>query len=750
MTPKPMTDAELLKHVDEQIERAEDYIDNKIDPERAVAYDLYYGRLFGDEVEGRSQVISRDVCVAIDSSVPQLVKMFAGGDRVVECAPRGPEDVHDAELATDAANYIFWNENNGYLILHDGIKDGLLAKTGIYKWRWEEREEQVEETFMGLDDVMLAQVAEQGEVVAYSAVPMAMGMMHNITVKMTKKTGKVCIDVIPPEDFLIAPDASGPLCDKASFVCHKPLLSIEELIGMGYSEADLHDAVNGDDDSGLNTDLRTSRWTRTNSGALSEERAEAKKKVRYYECYLDVDADGDGKVERLMVCKVGSKILRQQVVDHTPMAMWTPKSMPHEPIGISLADDTGDMQILSTVLWRQTLDNLYISNSPRLMVVDGQANLDDVLQPRIGGVIRMRQPGAVEPLAIPFTAAQSFQMLEYVKQEIEQRTGISRYYQGMDPNTLNKTATGVTALMNAASVRMEMYARNFAETALKPLMRGILYLLSKNKQDALVARITGQPVQINPEVWGKEYDWNINVGLGTGTKDQQMAHLSNIVGLQMQVAQSPYAQLVPPKTVWNAAAKLVNNAGFKDPEQFFKDPSKPPEVDPQTGQPTEAPWPPPPGPPPEIQKAQMQIQADQQKFQAQAQMDQQKMGMEQANAEKQMLMEAELEKFKAQLKAETELAVERIKAAHDMERHQAEIANAHSIARLPYDADLEKQRIAVGVPAIQAHLDRAGQLLEAVLAAQGSVIEEIKRPKVRRAVRGPDGRISHAVEESAA
>jgi hypothetical protein len=243
---------------------------------------------------------------------------------------------------------------------------------------------------------------------------------------------------------------------------------------------------------------------------------------RYYELYVKVDFDGDGIAERRQVCLLNrTKITHNEIVDHIPLSWWSPKVMPHEPIGMSVADDLMDLQFARSTFLRGAADNVYLTNAPRTYAnTDMDVNIEDLLTVRPGGVVRGKGPAnlAIQPLVVPFVAGETFQMTEMLAQEGEQRSGISRYAQGVDPNSINKTATHASIVNQATQMRTELYARNFAEYAFKPMFKGIQYLLAQHQTDALITRLRGHAVPVDPSVWKTEFDMTCNVGLGRATR----------------------------------------------------------------------------------------------------------------------------------------------------------------------------------------------------------------------------------------
>ncbi len=691
-----MTPDELLSHCRNEIERAADYLQTEIASERAKAYDYYWGRPFGNEVDGRSKLVTRDVQQQIDSALPGLIKTFVGSDSAVEFKPRGAEDVEKAEQQTDLANYVYQTWNNGYQLTHDCIKDGLLQKTGTFKWYWEPETKVTEETLYALDDATLAELQKDPdqEIVAHSEHPLDYGMgpmtFHDVTVRRKKETGKVKICVLPPEEFLISPKSYSCLADESPMVGHVSYKTYSELIEMGIKKADLEDVAGASEDSNFDPE-KNSRQTRTsNFGPTDQDEVDPSRKVyRYYELYVLVDFDGDGVAERRRVCLINkTKITHNEVTDHIPLSWWSPKIMPHEAIGMSVADDLLDLQFVRSTFRRQAADNLYVTNNSRIYVNEAMdVNIDDVLTVRPGGVIRGKGPAseAIQPIVVPFVGDKVFSMDEILAQEGEQRTGISRFVQGIDPNSINKTATHASLVNQSSQMRTEMYARNFAEFAFIPMFRGIQYLLAKHQATELIARIRGKVVPVAPDVWNAEYDMSCNVGLGTGNKDQQLMHLQSLAQDVAMVMQTPYASvLLDPSKVYNLFEKKSELAGFKDASQFMNNPA---DMDPQEVQQKMQ-----PPPPPEIQTAQMKIEAQKQTDQAKLQSEQQKIGMqgqqdqqklqmemrlkemelamEKQLAEQKMAMEAQLMQMKAEMDAQVKLHVGMAQAAAQAQRPQ--------------------------------------------------------------------------------
>lgn len=732
-----MDETEILTAVKRELDRAESFIDGSISIERAAAYDYYYGRPFGNEQDGRSQVVSADVAQSVDSALPALMKIFVSGDKAVEFTPRMPEDVNSAEQATIGCNYVFFTQNNGYALAHDFLKDGLLQKTGVFKWKWDEHEKSVEKRLSGLDDLQFQMVAQQveasgGEIAEHSEYPGPMGLAHDVLIRTTKKEGRVKVVVPAPEEVLVSPDAEGLDVMEFPFIAHKCRVTRGDLLAMGYKSAVIDELPKGDDEDDF---LKDSRDTTEGEAGINERDREH---YVYNECYMRLPTRNGGKDELHKVCIVGNTILHDEVTDHIPISIWSPKVMPHEVIGQSLADEVMDIQLIKSTIWRGALDNLYLTIAPR-MFVQGDVNLDDAITVKPGGLIRGEAGSNIVPIATPSLIGDAFSMMEYVDQEEESRTGISRMFQGIDPQAINKTATGVTAMINQANARVEMMARNAAEFGFKPLFKGILYLLAKHQSEQLIVRVTNSFTPIEPDAWEKEYDMTCNVGLGTGTKDQQLMHLQAL-GMDLQaIAQTPFAQqLLDAKKIYNYVQEKAELMGFKDASVFVNDP--------------EGTQPPPPPKPPEVQVAEIEAQTSMQKAQVEQQgkgqelmakghLETQRMQQESALKEKELLMEAELERYKAELKAQTELQVAQIREQLQHEREMRRVDVEERSAGRPQNViSIEDREGALKGAADQ--LSGHGEALNSGLAMMAQAMAELRdamsRPKT--IVRGKDGR----------
>lgn len=658
-------------------------MENRIAQERALAYDYYYGRPFGNEMEGRSQVISADVAQAVDAALPDIMEVFVGSDQAVEFSPRNAEDVPAAEQATIGANYVFFTQNNGYALAHDFLKDGLLQKTGAFKWTWDTSIVMSEKRYVGLDDGTFQVLGDDPdvEIVAHSEYqdpdwqmpqmqpmgqPMQPPMLHDCIARARKEAGRIKIIVPPPEEILISPDAMTLDVMAMPFIAHTPLLTASDLRQMGIPDNIIAQLPKGDENPLEQERIARKDRVDANATLLDEGDSTQDDVYRYNECYLRLDVDGDGIAELRKVCMVGDTVLHNEPVDHIPIAIWTPKVMPHEVVGISLADDVMDLQLLKSTIWRMTMDSWYQSVFPRL-VVQGDVNMDDVLTLKPGAPIRTEPGAEVTPIAVPFTGQTGPQMLEYADQEKDNRIGFSAMGPGLDPESINKTATYVRQMTQQTNSRAKIIARNAAEFGFKPLFKGIAYLLAKHQQKPLIVRLTNKFVPIDPETWSKEYDMTCNVGLGIGSKEQQLMHLQALGGDLQAIAGTPFAPLLlDAMKIYNYVEKKANLAGFKDVSVFLNKP-----IDPQTGGVAQ----PPQQPNPMIQAEQIKAQAQAQAAQVKAQADRE---IESARAQ------ADMQVQNVKIQTQAQLEMERTKQQLLLEdvKHSREQDNAYRIAQL--------------------------------------------------------------------
>jgi len=684
-----MSEEELQGVISAEINDAISFIDDDIGGNRALATAYYYGAPFGDEEEGRSQVVSMDVRDTVQGILPSLMRIFFGPERVVEFTPQGPEDVANAEQATDYIDFIFKRDNPGFKILHSAFKDALVRKCGIVKYYWDESVEVKAESFSMLDEQSMMMLTEDPdvEISAVREYPVpgteptneAQGimtpppMMYDVEIKRRIKSGKVKIEALPPEEFLI--DRRAKSIDEATFVGHRTMKTVSDLVAMGYDYDEMVEvAGNGNDFDNNDEYIARNPFaviSTANNGDPSS------KSVLYIEGYLKVDFDGDGIAEMRRVCTVGTgnKVLRNEIVDDRQFADFCPDPEPHTFFGMCPADVVMDIQRIKSNVQRGILDSLAQSIHPRTAIVEGQANMEDVLNTEVGAVIRMRAPGMVQPFTTPFVGQAAFPMLDYLDDIKQTRTGISKAASGLDADALQSTTkAAVSATVNAAHQHIEMIARIFAETGLRKLFTGILKLVVENQDRARMVRLRNTFVPIDPRSWDSKMDVTVNVGVGDGTIEDRINILNQVAMRQEMLIKETGANnpVVSIPQYTNTLTKLLQLAGIKDSQNYFN----------QLPADFQLPQPEAPKPTPEEMLAQVQaqaIQADIQKKAAELQLDREKMIMADDRERDRIEQDGILRRYELELKYGVQIQSAEIEAAmnkdRELIRQQAAMSN---------------------------------------------------------------------------
>jgi hypothetical protein len=584
---------------------------------------------------------------------------------------------------------VFYRENDGLLILHNWFKDALLQKVGVVKSYWDAKEDVTKEKYKNLteDELALLLSDESLEVVRQKVemIPAGTDMMgmpieapsYDVTVRRVKKYGCVKIENVPPEEFLISKSARN--IEDAPFVAHRKLMQRSELIAMGYDK-DIVDELPSYDDLSFSPE-RVARFDNSEQPDQTQAIDPAMQTVEVYECYIRIDENDDGIAELRRIVYCGSEILEDEDCDFIPFHSICPIPIPHKFFGQSLADRTMDIQLIKSTITRQSLDNLYLTNNNRVGAVDGQVNLDDLLNATPGGIVRLKSANALVPLQVQSTFGQAMPMLQYMDEVQTKRTGVNDAQQGLDPDVLsNVTAAAVAAMVKSNSGKLELIARIFAETGVKSLFKGILHLLGKYQDKPKIVRMRGKYVQFDPRTWSNEYDVSVNVGLGSGDRDQKLTMLQMVLAKQEQIIQSygPSNPLVSIGQYRNTLAKFIEAAGFKDANAFMNEIT--PEQDQQLSQPQ------PPAPDAQAEVAQMLAQVEREKTQAKAQIESAKLDLERQTLEaeftrKGIEMQMQNQKDQADIRIrEAQLAVQQLQAIlamdladEDSRNKQAEI-----------------------------------------------------------------------------
>jgi hypothetical protein len=680
---EPMDDTELQGIVSAELEDAVSYIDSDVSPIRAKGTEYYRGDPFGNEEDGRSQVVAMEVRDTVSAMLPSLMKVFFSSENVVEYVPRGPEDVAGSQQATDYANYVFSADNNGFMTTYALFKDSLVRKCGIAKYWWEENEEVKIEEYSGLDDqtvqILMQEQAEVKIMVSYpdasmpmqqpqvdpnTGLPMQMQqpMLHDVQIKRNTKDGRIRIMAVPPEELVL--DRRARSFDDAGIIAHRQMATVSDLIGMGYDQDEIEENISSTDlDS--NDEYLARQPLSTTMGA-GDSMNPMQRRVLYIEAYMRVDFDGDGIPELRKICCMGSgyTMVRNLPASYIPFVDFPCDPEPHtSPLeAMSIFDITHDIQEIKSEIMRNTLDSLAQSIHPRTAIVEGQVNIDDVLNNETGAIIRMRAPGMVQAFSSPFVGQAAFPMLEYMDQMREDRTGMSKAAMGLDPDALQSTTkAAVAATVSASHSRLELQARILAE-GMKKLFKGILYLMTTHQDKPRMVRLRNEWVQIDPRAWDASMDVNVNIGLGNGDNNEKLAALNLIMQKQEQIMAQfgPMNQIASLPMYIRTLQKAIELSGNKDASSYFNTLPADFQMPQEPAKPT-----------PEEVLAQVQaqsIQADIQKKAAELELKREQMLRDDDYRRDQLAQDLLLKKYEIELKYGTQISTAEIDARQSMDR----------------------------------------------------------------------------------
>lgn len=709
-----MSEDELRSKISEAVDRelidAKEFIETDIGEQRAMNTSYYNGDLFGNEEEGRSRIVSRDVSDTVQALLPSLMRIFFGSERVVEFLPVEETDVPLAEQATDYINQVVVQQDNeGFRQFHSAIKDALVRKVGIFKWWWDDKVVLSATQMTGIDESQLMLLQDDDSIESIEAeMTTEEGVetpLYDATVHRRITKGKARFAAVPSEEFLI--DRRATCIEDATLVGHRQMMTVSDIVAMGFDREEVEDAAGMGDELAGNAEYMARRPYATTGGDATTD--PMMRRVMFVEAFtrVQISPKADDPAQLLRVSGLGLspfKLLHFEPVDEIPFSDLCPDPEPHAFFGSCPADKVRDIQLIKSAIWRGTLDSMTLSMFPRTEIVDGRVNMDDLLNAELGGVVRVEAPGMMREIKASFIGGDTLPLLGYVDKMREDRTKQSQASQGLDADALQSTTkAAVSATITGAQAQIELIARIFAETGVKRLFKGLFKLVVRHQDTARMVRLNGAYKKVDPRDWNAEMDVIVNVALGAGSVEERIQLLGMLAGKQELVIQAmgPQNPLSGLKQYRETLAEILKLSGRKDMSRFLGE--IPDEAPPQGEKPKDP--------------AEMLAQAQMAEAQMKQQIEEKKLALE----ERKMLMEDARERYKIEVDAQVKLAV--AEAQHKVDINEAAI-NAQIEAMHAQTEQQARQHEAETDGAArgqEANADVSARQYEADAAAQAQV-----------------------------
>lgn len=643
--PQGMTDSEICAVIDGELAQSIGYND-EVAHLRKTALEYYMGDAVGDlsppDLDGLSRVVSKDLMDTVEWIMPSMMRLFCGSDSVARFEADSEADEKACDDATRFANHIIQERNEGFRLLHDAIKNALIQRMGIVKVYYCKDEDVRQETYQGISELDV-QALTQDKTIQIVNVEQIDEQFYNVTVSSVGPQQPYKLEGVPPEEFRMNRDAKS--IETARFVAHEVKKSRSDLVTMGLTDDEIKALSMGDDWGDQNGEEVTRSTVLSQYGAETEAVEKSQSEYLLTEAWLRIDADGDGVSEYRRVLKSGTVVLENEITDDHPFAMFCPILMPYQAVGLGVYDLIKDIQDIKTALSRNMLDNAYMANNSRSLVVEGQVNLDDLLNNVSNGVIRAQSLDSMREITTPFLGTAGMAMLDHFDKIRDGRTGVTEFNQGLGGSELQNTnigSQGMQSMMNSAMQRVELIARVLAETGFKRLYRLVLKMVTQNHDRPAELKVNGRFIQIDPREWKNQYRLSISVGMAAISREAQVVNMQTVMSLQERGAQFG---LATPKNAYNALSRMIENMGYRDASQFFTAPDENPQ---------------PQGPPEPDPKDVMDMQFKQAQLQMQTQLKQ--MDIDAQNRRNQQDNEVKVMLEREKIESAERIAYERIKA----------------------------------------------------------------------------------------
>jgi hypothetical protein len=577
---QPLTDADILSIIENELSNANVTTTNPESLRMPLAY--YMGLPNGTETEGRSAITSTDVADAIEWIMPQIMKSFTQNNEVVIFDPLNEQDELQADIESQYVYDVLMKQNEGFVLIHQFVKDALLQRNGLLKVYYDDTTEVKSYSYTGLTEDQLQMIVADENVKIISMTPRLeldqtgqQVPLFDVKLAVTIKSGKVCVVTVPPEEFRVNSQHNSISLEDARFTAHIMNKSLSDLREEGFDEADIQKIMQSDL-------IRSSyRFSYQNEPTLIPSVTaadEANKLVEICECFLKLDMNGDGITERVKVTVGGvlnpTVVLETDPIDSSPWVATTAILMSHKYQGLSIYDRLKQIQDNKTAVIRNVMDNMYLQNNQRNVVLEGQVNLDDMLVSRPGGLIRAKRLDAIQPLMTPQIGDAAFNMIRYLDETKAGRTGVSADGSASPENVGDRVGSqGVDRMMNAKEELVGLIIRVICETGIKPLCNKIRDLVTQHTDTIQDFQYRGQWVKVNPSEWPKRSKSTVRVGTGTGDTRSKLTAIEKIQQVQAQIIATPGQALTNPSKVYAALDDFCKFSGLNGAGKYFTDPN---------------------------------------------------------------------------------------------------------------------------------------------------------------------------------
>ena len=574
-----MNVSRIKKAVLNDIQRANSFFTSKIEPTLRKRHQIYeadraYYRQRFKNTANQSDFVSFDFWSMVQWAIPMVMNSFFGGDDAVVIVGRNEEDVPRAELLKSLVDFQLMTQNKGFLVLWDWFSDAFEYNLGAVKIWWERVEDwdDVQLEYADMSRLMMLQADEWCEI-QYVSEPDVFGMC-SVAYRIGRlKSNKPVIEPVRVTDLRWSPEAKS--LKDANFVAHKQIVSADHLRRQGRNGVYDVEAVERALENNGNGGVIYSAFEMELNDELDQKPDEDGARALYelYECYVKLDINGDGLLEDAIVSVVGDELLRvtENPYGRVPIFTLSPVRDPFKVLAeMSLAEIVGEVQTIKTALMRQLLVNTVNMNNQRWFIDATGVDVKDLQENRQYVKLNGDPRNVVYTFPQGTLAPWTMNLFEYLEGALEQWTGRTRYNQGTDSKSLNKTATGISLLQQASEQRIDYIVRVFAETGVGEVLRFMVELNQRYIDQPQVIRLKNQMLQVTPDDLRGEFDIDVNTEAGVGKRKQTIEnlqfYLAGIAPTGMQIG------AITPGEWAKAAQRLLQESGIRDPQSYVLDP----------------------------------------------------------------------------------------------------------------------------------------------------------------------------------